>query len=103
MKSERFGARAPSKHACARIEFHFSQLHFRPAERAPSGEWLIPAPPSPDREGARNRAGVDSHDCPPLARLRDLQSALPTGNNRAAEELNRAVRESKLVVWAHAP
>lgn len=52
----------------------FSQHHFRPAERAPSGEGLIPEPPSPDREGARNRAGVDSHDAP-LARLRDLQSA----------------------------
>jgi hypothetical protein len=64
MKSERFSERAPSIHAFPRNEFHFSQLHFPPAERAPRGEWLIPEPPSPDRERARNRAGVDSYDVP---------------------------------------
>jgi hypothetical protein len=85
MKYHSAAYRAPLLHTQKQLEIFFPQFDFRPAERAPSWEWLIPEPPSPDREGTRNRAGVDSHDVP-LAGLRDLESALPTGNNRAAEE-----------------
>jgi len=62
---------------------------------------LIPEPLPPDREGGTRNPGSGQPSYVTLSRAMDLESALPTGSNRAAEEPSPGLfRSPKLVVWA---
>ncbi len=56
--------RAPLKDAFPRIEFHFSNSIFGPRKELPAGNGDCPSRRHLDRDGARNRAGLDSHNVP---------------------------------------